>query len=308
MDLPGHMPSMQPARSWRPSARLTIAALTVLGMTGCAPLGGYSSVVVTPARSTAPAAAVAPAAISDDLSLAAIIGNQLQPGHYTSGERALRQYLKQHPGDRAAQGMLRQLTADPVQWLGSRWRAHVVQPGESYSSLADRFLGDANKFLILARYNDSTNPSLLRVGQTLRIPLSARDVSPTTSTSPVSAEAAVPGESAVPNAESGSAKAHRLQGESVALLEQGHRDQALARLDEALTIDPRLKPAGAEAVALRSQLLDSYHERAIVLYRDQQLDQAIVLWNRLLAIAPDYEPAVIYRTRALELKQRLKQY
>ncbi|HTM29615.1 MAG TPA: LysM domain-containing protein, partial [Rhodanobacter sp.] len=60
--------------------------------------------------------------------------------------------------------------------------------------------------------------------------------------------------------------------------------------------------------ALRSQLLDSYHERAIVLYRDQQLDQAIVLWNRVLAIAPGYEPAVVYRARALELKQRLRQY
>jgi tetratricopeptide (TPR) repeat protein len=279
-----------------------MTALTVLGVTGCAPLGGYSSVVVTPAQSTAPTALVVPAAISNDLSLAAIIGTQLQPGHYVSGERALRQYLKQHPGDRAAQGMLRQLTADPVHWLGSRWRAHVVQPGESYSTLADRFLGDANKFLILARYNDSTNPSLLRVGQTLRIPLSASAASAAAGTPAADAEATAP------NAESGSAKAHRLQEESVSLLEQGHKDQALARLGEALAIDPRLKPAGADAAALRSQLVDSYHERAIVLYRDQQLDQAIVLWNRALAIAPDYEPAIIYRARALELKQRLKQY
>jgi tetratricopeptide (TPR) repeat protein len=46
----------------------------------------------------------------------------------------------------------------------------------------------------------------------------------------------------------------------------------------------------------------------VVLYRDQQLDKAIALWNRVLAIAPNYEPAVAYRARALELKQRLKQY
>jgi tetratricopeptide (TPR) repeat protein len=279
---------------------LIVAALAVLGVTGCASLGGYSSVVVTPAQSAVPAAPVAPTAISDDLSLAAIINTQLQPGHYVDGERALRHYLKQHPGDRAAQGMLRQLTADPAHWLGSRWRAHVVQAGESYSTLADRFLGDANKFLILARYNDSTNPSLLRVGQTLRIPLSASGAAAGTP--------AADAEAAAPDADSGSAKAHRLQDESVSLLEQGHKDQALARLGEALAIDPRLQPAGAEAAALRSQLLDSYHERAIVLYRDQQLDQAIVLWNRVLAIAPGYEPAVVYRARALELKQRLRQY
>ncbi|WP_449422294.1 hypothetical protein [Rhodanobacter lindaniclasticus] len=36
------------------------------------------------------------------------------------GERALRQYLQQRPGDRAAQGSLRQLTADPEQWPGGR--------------------------------------------------------------------------------------------------------------------------------------------------------------------------------------------
>lgn len=279
-----------------------MAALTVLGVTGCAPLGRYSSVVVTPAQSAVLAPPVTPATISDDPSLAAIIDTQLQSGHYVGGERALRQYLKQHPGDRAAQGMLRQLTADPVHWLGSRWRAHVVQPGESYSTLADRFLGDANKFLILARYNGSTNPSLLRAGQMLRIPLSASGASAAAGTPAVDAEATAP------NAESGSAKAHRLQDESVSLLEQGHKDQALARLGEALAIDPRLQPAGAEAAALRSQLLDSYHERAIVLYRDQQLDQAIVLWNRVLAIAPGYEPALVYRARALEIKQRLKQY
>ena len=108
--------------------------------------------------------------------------------------------------------------------------------------------------------------------------------------------------------ESPVSEARRLQSESVSLLGQGHKDQAHARLDQALAIDPRLKPAGTGATALRTQLLDSYHERAIVLYRDQQLDQAIALWDRVLAIAPDYEPAIVYRTRARELKQRLKQY
>jgi tetratricopeptide (TPR) repeat protein len=284
---------------------LIAAALAVLGVTGCVPLGGRSSVVVTPTR---PSASTAPAAAPGNPSLAAIIGNQLQSGHYAGGERALRRYLRQHPDDRAARNMLRQLTVDPGQWLGSRWRAHVVQPGESYSTLADRYLGDASLFLILARYNDSTNPSMLRAGQTLHIPLSARGASPVTKAPAVDAEPAAPGDSRVPNAESGNGKSQQLQDESVSLLDQGHKQQALARMDEALAIDPRLKPTGAKAASLRSQLLDSYHVNAMVLYRDQQLDQAIALWNRVLAIAPDYEPAVVYRARALELKQRLKQY
>jgi tetratricopeptide (TPR) repeat protein len=111
----------------------------------------------------------------------------------------------------------------------------------------------------------------------------------------------------MPPAESPSAKAQRLQRESLSLLDLGKNDQALTRLGEALSIDPGLKPAGPQAVALRDQLLTSYHERAILLYRDQQLDQAITLWDRILSINPNYEPAVIYRARALELKHRLKQ-
>jgi len=80
-----------------------------------------------------------------------------------------------------------------------------------------------------------------------------------------------------------------------------------ARGRRCLPVSRRTWPVGPQAAALREQLLASYHERAIVLYRDQQLDQAIALWDRILAINPNYEPAVIYRARALELKHRLKQ-
>jgi tetratricopeptide (TPR) repeat protein len=281
-----------------------LAALLAASLAGCGSLRGYSSVVVTPAAAPVSEAAAAPPTLPAGSSLAAIIQRQLQTGHYAEGEQALRQYLRQHPGDRAAQGMLRQLTADPERWLGSRSRAHVAQPGESWSTLADRYLGDANLFLILARYNHSTNPSLLRAGETLRIPLSARGASPATEAATTDAPPATP----APIPESTVARARRLQDESVSLLDHGQAQQALSRMDEALRVDPRLRPTGAEAASLRSRLLDSYHEQAVVLYRDQQLDKAIALWNRVLAIAPDYEPAVAYRARALELKQRLKQY
>lgn len=277
---------------------LMAAALVMLGVSGCTPLrGAHSSVVVTPPP-PAPSAPTVPATPGEP-SLAAI-GRGLQSGHYAEGEQALRQYLQQHPGDRTAKAMLRQLTADPRQVLGERWRAYVVQPGDSYSTLAGRHLGDPGLFLILARYNGSTNPSQLRAGETLRMPLTAAaDAATGASTLPTAV---------VRGSESPATAARRLQDESVSLLDQGHKAQALARLDQALTLDPRLKPTGADAATLRKQLLDSYHERAIVLYRDQQLDQAIALWERILAIAPDYEPAIVYRTRALELKQRLRQY
>ena len=296
------------SRPWRARAMLFAGALATLGMSGCAGLGRRPSVVTT-----RPVLPVTPAEAPRTRSLSEIVNNELQLGHYAEGERALQQYLKQHPGDHAAQTMLRQLTADPRQMLGERWHPHVVQSGDSYSTLAARYLGDPNLFLILARYNDSTNPSMLRAGETLHIPATARSTPPET-LSPVAgnddrdAIAGAANTQATPTDEPPAAKARRLQKESTSLLDQGRKDQALARLGKALAIDPRLKSADAGTTALRIQLLGSYHERAIVLYRDQQLEQAIALWNRVLAIDPGYEPAVVYRARARELQHRLKQY
>jgi tetratricopeptide (TPR) repeat protein len=278
---------------------LPASLLIVLLLGGCSQVGRLKSrlgahTTVTPASATAPVPQTP--TVADTPSLAAIINGDLQHGRYAAGEQALRRYLAQHPDDRAAQATLRQLTVDPRQALGRASRAHVVQAGESWSTLAARHLGDASQFLVLARYNGSTDPSLLRVGDTVQLPLAAvptADVTASGETAPAAT----------------AARARRLQAESMSLLAQGHRPQALARLDAALTLDPRLKPApGAAAAALRKDVLAGYHQRAIVLYRDQQLDPAIALWDRVLAIDPGYEPAIVYRTRALELQRRLKQY
>lgn len=290
-------------RRLRP-CRFLVGALLVLLLCSCAQVSQLKSRMgIHPAPSTDHAPTRRVAVTADDASLAAIINNDLQRGRYAAGEQALNRYLAQHPNDRAAQATLRQLTADPRQVLGRESRAHVVQPGESYSTLAARHLGDASQFLILARYNGSTNPSLLRVGETVQLPQAQATDSVRVS------DSIAPAPVAAPPSESASAKARRLQAESLTLLAQGHHQQALARLDAALTLNPRLQPApGAGAAGLRKEVLAGYHQRAIVLYRDQQLDPAIALWDRVLAIDPGYEPAVVYRTRALELKQRLKQF
>lgn len=296
------------ARTKRAMAPLLLAGALGVALGGCTPLrqlkarifdrdAPAATVVVTPAP--APVRPAPEAKGPPPPSLATIVNRQLQRGHYAEGERQLRRYLEAHPDDGAARSVLRQLTVDPEQALGHASRRYVVRPGDSYSTLAARHLGDASRFLILARYNGSTDPSMLRVGQTLRLPASrlAPDAGP---------EGATRAPARAATADTG--RARRLQDESLALLHRGQRTQALERMDEALDADPRLPPDGAEATALREQLVSVYHQRAIVLYRDQQLDQAISLWNRVLAIEPDFEPATVYRARALELKQRLKQF
>lgn len=309
---------------------LAASLLALLGLAGCAPLNRlrtqlglsapmHPSVVFTP---TAPAPKTPERAVKPlpDVSLATIIKRELQRGHYAEGERALRGYLARHPGDRLAQLMLRQLTTDPERMLGSASRPHVVRSGDSYGVLAAHYLGDSRLFLILARYNGSTNPSVLRLGEKLRLPTAAaaalrktaddkpkKEDAPTPAAETVASTA--PPAKTIPDAgKTRAAEVERLQQESLTLLGQGHQKQALARIDKALVLDPQLKPEGASAAALRKQVLASYHQRAIVLYRDQQLDQAIALWDRVLAIDPNYEAATVYRTRALELKRRLKQF
>lgn len=240
------------------------------------------------------------------ITLGAIVNQQLQLGHYARGRRMLRAYLGAHPDDHAAREMMRQLTADPKTLLGKHSRPHIVQPGESYSTLAARYLGSPTRFLILARYNGSTNPSLLQVGETVQVPVSPADATRAMTAATDAAETGqAPATQAQPTTRA--EQARTLQQQSLALLDQGHKEQAMARLGQALQLDPKLPPQNSRDKALRSQLIASYHQRAIVLYRDQKLDQAIALWDRVLAIDPGFEPAVIYRARALELKNRLKQ-
>jgi predicted Zn-dependent protease len=273
-------------------------SLSLLVLAGCAQVRAVRTEVANKIGGSSDAPAASAADDGAPLSSPSAIANTyLQHGRYAEGEQRLRQYLARYPNDRAAQNLLRQLTADPRATLGAASRNYTVQAGDSYSTLAARYLGDASRFLLLARYNGSTNPSALRAGDVVRLPAAmSSGATDTLVVHAADADATVPAADAPGNAQ-------RLQAESSALLRQGRKSDALARLDQALKLDPHLKPDGNQA--LRAQLLSSYHERAVLLYRDQKLDQAIALWDHVLAVDPNYERAVIYRARAVELKQRL---
>ena len=151
---------------------LAAALLMALLAGGCAKVSIKPKTFETPAPAApaAPEENVSSEAQVPRLSLSAIVNRDLQNGHYAEGEKALRRYLQDHPGDRAAQFFLRQLTEDPKKLLGDASTPHIVQRGESYSTLAAKYLGDPHLFLALSRYNGSSNPSLLRVGSALKLP------------------------------------------------------------------------------------------------------------------------------------------
>ena len=294
---------------------LAVLAIAML-IGGCAKILKPKA-VITPHAQSAEAAPVESAPSEQEpsprLSLSAIVNHDLQNGHYAEGEKALRRYLQDHPGDRAAQSYLRQLTDDPKKLLGASSTPHIVQPGESYSTLAAKYLGDANLFVALARYNGSTDPAFIRVGSTLKLPMNASVAAPATPAQPETIPAPVSTPTIVatptPSAPAAPAQsAQQLESQSLALYRQGHKDQAVATLDKALALNPQLKSTDPNFAALSKIWVANTHQQAMVLYLDQHLDQAIALWNRILAVDPGYEPAVVYRTRAMELKQRLQQY
>lgn len=299
--------------SLRSGLLVAILLIAVLA-SGCAKVSIKPKTAATsaaPAPVSAPEESVSNGAEAPRLSLSAIVNHDLQNGRYAEGEKELRRYLQDHPGDRAAQSFLRQLTEDPQKVLGEASTAHVVQPGESYSTLAAKYLGDPNMFLALARYNGSTDPARILVGSTLKLPASssaAATAPPGQPAATIAPAPAVPAEPAPAPVVPSTQRAQQLENQSLALYRQGHKDKAVTIFDQALALNPQLTSSDPDFAALRRIWVADSHQEAMVLYLDQHLDQAIALWNRILVVDPSYEPAMVYRARALELKQRLQQY
>lgn len=324
--------------------RLAQVVALLLGsavMTGCAQLSELDARLQGLAGGDGKAANSTPvedstvAPPADRRSLDAIL-EDLQRGGYPRGRRDLARYLERHPDDMVARAVMRQLTADPEAVLGSESHEYLVRPGDSYSALAARYLGDAGLFLILARYNDSANPSDLRIGETLRLPGPARSIDAGSTGSADDGQPArrqldrapIPSQKtaaalALPDAplpsfqpkvtdkggatSSAPTDAERLQREAMALLADDRPEAALKRFEAALAEDKEIEPAASRVPALRERLVDEYHQRAILRYRNQDLGEAIALWDRVLAIDPTFEPARTYRARARELQRRVDQ-
>jgi len=94
----------------------------------------------------------------------------LQAGESASARRQLDRYLERNPDSPTARELLRQLDADPQQYLGAESFAYRVRPGDTLADIAAKHLGDPLKFYALARYNGIDRPELLYPGQILRIP------------------------------------------------------------------------------------------------------------------------------------------
>ena len=139
-----------------------------------------------------------------------------------------------NPHDTTAVKLRDQVKADPEKLLGKSHFPYSVKPGETTSSLAKRYLGDALLFYALSRYNNLEAPNRLRAGQTLKMPDSFHSPSKLSST-PVAPSS--PRESVKVASPKDVAAAKSLRLQALEQLNTGDSDRAVMLLRRAQSLD-----------------------------------------------------------------------
>ena len=130
---------------------------------------------VPPPTAPAPAPVVAgppasPEGKQQAQKLALAAADLLQSGNEDGARAELKRALTLDWQNKLALSLSRQMTADPMTTLGRENFAYTVRPGDTLAVLAQRQLGDAYLFYLLARYNDLKVPKQLSSGQVIRLP------------------------------------------------------------------------------------------------------------------------------------------
>jgi Tfp pilus assembly protein PilF len=209
-----------------------LAAFTaVIALSACADKPKGSPVAVaTPVP--APAAPVAPA----DRTRQAI--DLLTQGQPALAKPLLRTALAEDPGNTVAKRLLSQIDQDPKAILKGKPKAYTVGPGETFSMLAGRFLGDPLLFYALARYNGFEAPGHVLPGHVLQIPRPERAA---VVAKPKAAKATPKADGPAPAAAVASrdpARAAQLRAQALDQLNRGAPAKAVSLLQQARELDP----------------------------------------------------------------------
>jgi tetratricopeptide (TPR) repeat protein len=254
--------------------RLALASVTVAvagWMVGCAtpPQGEPKPAPAPSATPAAPAPAAESTATPAEPTPAGPVSAQaaqrlalsatemLELGHEDQALAEIQRALQADPANRLAQSLLKQIQTDPQVLLGREFFSYRVQPGESLSRIAGRFLNDVHLFYALARYNDIKVPRQLQGGQLIKVPGKAPPPSaapappaapvpapppspapavvPQPATAPASAPAAAPRAPAPSSAEAVIAQEYR---RGLGLMAQKKPAEAIEAFDQVLERDP----------------------------------------------------------------------
>jgi LysM repeat protein len=210
------------------------------------------------------------------------------------------------PSNELAKRLVDQIRADAQRELGPTFFRYTVQPDDSLSKLAQRFLGDRFRFYILAKYNDITNPSRLQTGQVIKIPGVAPPPVATPARPSEIAKPAEPAEPAKP-AEPKVSEAEQLYTKAMAQTKAGDLDGAYASLRDANRREPTNTTYSKQLEVTRVDLVKRYDRAATQAFQRQNLDLAIKNWDRVLDLDPNNQKAKLERARAEDLKKRMQE-
>ncbi len=221
-------------------------------------------------------------------SISAVL-DHLQAGQEEPAEAELKKVLQSEPGNRIAQSLMRQIQEDPVTLLGRESFSYRVQPGESLSRIAGRFMGDVMLFYALAKYNNIKVPRTLSGGQVVKVPGKAP---PPTAAVPAPAPAPAPSPAPAP------ASPTPPQQPAPTATAAAGATAGGAAANDAGSVAARAAKQKSEAVAR--------HTRAArAAFAKQDLDGAIRSWDAVLEIEPDNRTAVLERQKVVGLKDKL---
>jgi tetratricopeptide (TPR) repeat protein len=226
-----------------------------------------------------------PAARTQSQQLLRQAAEALNAGNEDKARTEIAEALRLDPESKLGQCLNRGITADPEQALGRQSTSYTVRAGETLGRIAQRALGDACEFYLLARYNKIPVPQQLAGGQVIRIPgrtpLSAPDAPPV-KPQPEAATAKPQAEPAAPPA---------------------------APVETAAPAPAAPPPAASPSPSpeqLRAQV-EKHQRAAQAAFRRQDLATAIREWDQVLALDPANDLARARRQEALELDRRVKQ-
>jgi len=95
--------------------------------------------------------------------------------------------------------------------------------------------------------------------------------------------------------------------EALEMRDRGDLVPAYEMAERASDLDPSSIEAPRLLEDLSSELVDVLHGKALVAWRERDVDLAIRTWESLLAVLPGFEPAQVYLERARRLRERLDQ-
>jgi LysM repeat protein len=224
---------------------------------------------------------VTPATIQTAQRLATSAIEMLESGNEDQASAELQRALQNDPNNKLAQSLLKQIQNDPVATLGRENFPYRVQPGESLSKIAQRFLGDVHLFYVLARYNDLRVPKQLQSGQMIKVPGKAPPVT-SAAPSPAPATSRTPSPAATP----------------------APVEAPAAAPAPAAQATPAVDPA-KQAERERANKVAAATKAARSAYARQDLVAAIRHWDAVLELDAGNTNAKIERQRAVDLKAKL---